>query len=129
MRPLRLLSKFRSEHPSLGQGDDSNGYFVLAAPTTMRVRGGRALHVIASVNGEGWDHVSVSASEEVGQFIPTWVEMEYVRRLFFKDDETVMQLHPPLKDYVNCHPCVLHLWRPTFTDIPRPSKELVGGGS
>jgi hypothetical protein len=58
--------------------------------------------------------------------------MEQIKRLFFSVDECVMQLHPPLADYVdgtfhqNCIYC-LHLWRPHSRAIPRPPKYLVGG--
>jgi hypothetical protein len=68
---------------------------------------GRRLKVLAG-DGAGWDHVSVSLPDRP----PTWEEMVAMKRLFFKDDEVVMQLHPAEKDYVNCHPNCLHLWRP-----------------
>jgi hypothetical protein len=38
--------------------------------------------------------------------------MAFVKRLFFRDDETAMQLHVPASDHVNQHPYCLHLWRP-----------------
>lgn len=78
-------------------------------------RNGRVLRVIASA-GEGWDHVSVSLPDRT----PTWAEMEHVKRLFFKDDETAMQLHVPPAEHINCHPHCLHLWRPHDVAIPRP---------
>ncbi len=81
---------------------------------------GRQLKVIASW-GSGWDHVSVSTSKRP----PTWREMCVVRRLFFRDDETAMQLHPPLVDHVNIHPNCLHLWRPQGVEIPRPPQWMV----
>jgi hypothetical protein len=43
-------------------------------------------------SGMGWDHVSVSTQVRC----PTWEEMEFVKRLFFEDGETAMQLHVPL---------------------------------
>lgn len=78
------------------------------------------LKVIASF-GEGWDHVSVSTERRC----PTWEELEHVKRLFFKDDETAMQLHLPPSDHINIHPYVLHLWRPQKADIPLPPKDFV----
>lgn len=71
----------------------------------------RGLRIIAS-NGAGWDHVSVSLPDRC----PTWDDMEYVRKLFFKPDETVMQLHVPESDHINNHPYCLHLWRPQTSD-------------
>lgn len=73
------------------------------------------LRIIADT-GQGWDHVSVSTVSRT----PTWEEMDRVKRLFFKDKETAMQLHVPTKDHVNTHPFCLHLWRPTRQHIPRP---------
>ena len=59
-------------------------------------------------NGGGWDHVSVSTPTRT----PTWAEMCFIKDLFFKDEEWVMQLHQAKSDYVNLHPNVLHMWRP-----------------
>lgn len=82
--------------------------------------GSAHLRVISGV-GLGWDHVSVSLPTR----LPTWSEMCHVKRKFFKDDETVMQLHPPESDYVNIHPNCLHLWRPHDQEIPLPDKSMV----
>lgn len=73
--------------------------------------------------GEPWDHVSVSVQN--GERCPTWEEMCWVKSLFFDDDECVVQYHPPKSDYVNVHPFVLHLWRPTESVIPMPPKGCV----
>jgi len=81
---------------------------------------GVLLRVIAST-GQGWDHVSVSLANRC----PTWEELEHVRKLLFKPDEVVMQLHVPAKDHVNIHPNVLHLWRPLNEKIPLPPKRMV----
>ena len=73
-------------------------------------------------NGMGWEHVSVSAHGRC----PTWKEMDYVKREFWCDNETVMQLHVPRKDHVDlCKHC-LHLWRPIESEIPQPPKIMVG---
>jgi hypothetical protein len=98
-------------------GDDGNGVFNIHCPSS-----GRSAQCIAS-NGEGWDHVSVSISNRC----PNWFEMEHIKLLFFKDDETAMQLHVPPVDHINKHPNCLHLWRPNDgRDIPRPPPEFVG---
>ena len=83
-------------------------------------RNGYLLHILAS-SGGGWDHVSVSLSNRT----PTWEEMEWVKRTFFKDSETAMQLHVPPGDHINNHPFVLHLWRPHLKPIPMPPKSYV----
>jgi hypothetical protein len=58
--------------------------------------------------GQGWDHVSVSLANRC----PTWEEMDFIKRLFWSDDEVVMQLHINNGDKVNVHPHCLHLFRP-----------------
>jgi hypothetical protein len=69
-----------------------------------------------------WDHVSVSVIDRC----PTWGEMEQVRRLFFRPEETVVQFHPPLADYRNQDPYVLHMWRHATKAFPRPPGLAVG---
>lgn len=78
------------------------------------------IHVVAS-NGDGWDHVSVSCEYRC----PSWEEMEWVKRLFFEEWETAMQLHVPPAEHININPRVLHLWRPHNALIPRPPAEMV----
>jgi len=118
MRNLNLLDIYRNtavERRFYGtDGDHSCGVFSLLV-------NGIDVRVIASA-GEGWDHVSVSKEDSC----PTWDEMEAVKRLFFKDDETAMQLHVPPADHINCHPNCLHLWRPHDRKIPMPPSFMVG---
>jgi len=70
----------------------------------------------------GWEHVSVSTDRRT----PTWGEMSFVKDLFWREDECVMQLHPPRSEYVNFHSRCLHLWRPLRAEIPTPPSLLVG---
>jgi hypothetical protein len=77
--------------------------------------------VIIAASGGGWDHVSVSTQTRC----PTWEEMEFVKRMFFKDDEVAMQLHVPPLYHISIHPYALHLWRPHNTDIPLPPRIMV----
>lgn len=69
-----------------------------------------------------WRHVSVSLPTRC----PTWEEMCRVKYLFWDDTDTVIQYHPPKRDYVNMHPYCLHLWQPVGIDIPAPPKIMVG---
>ena len=82
---------------------------------------GAAMRVIAT-NGYGWDHVSISRTNRT----PNWPEMSAVKDLFFLPTETVMQLHVPDAEHINCHPYCLHLWRPQEVEIPAPPWFLVG---
>jgi len=87
-------------------------------------------------DSDGWDHVSAHVqmlpsggvarthmSED--RRTPTWAEMCFVKSLFFEPEETVMQLHPAASKYINCHPYVLHLWRPYNRSIPMPDASMV----
>ena len=93
--------------------NEENGAFVFH-------RQGAELRIIASAGG-GWDHVSVSCPDRV----PHWEEMEYIKRLFFKDSEVAMQLHVTPDNHINVNPNVLHLWRPHKYKIPLPPKIYV----
>jgi hypothetical protein len=120
VRNLRLLEQFRSTDSEVLKlwgwiGDETCGIFELPSSIDRAL-----LRVIAS-SGEGWDHVSVSRPNRC----PNWAEMEQVKRLFFRDDETAMQLHVPVVDHVSYHPNCLHLWRPLDQEIPRPPAIMV----
>lgn len=111
------INKARIHHITEGWGDDKSGAFQFDRPG---LKFGTRMLVVAASDG-GWDHVSVSVFART----PTWEEMEWVKRLFFHDNEVVMQLHVATSDHINIHPHVLHLWRPTELTIPLPPKEFV----
>ena len=116
MRDLTVLDPHRvliKEYGSMG--DATCGSFVFPSPID-----GQSLRVIAS-STDGWDHVSVSRTSRV----PNWPEMEFIKRKFFNDSETVMQLHLPPSEHINFHPNCLHLWRPQHESIPRPPGWMV----
>lgn len=128
MIDLAELNSYRTADPrTLWRGDSRHGAFLIPCPTTSRT-----LKVVCSSN-YGWDHVSVSVKGRLTP--PAWPEMEFVRRMFFRPDEAVMQYHAPAADYVNGengsgHPGCLHLWRPSHPlrgEIPTPPKWMVGG--
>ena len=105
---------------------DKHGAFFLRCPTTgerltLIVADGETTWKRESMDGEPWDHVSVSCERRC----PTWQEMCWVKEIFFADDELVVQYHPAKSDYVNEHPFVLHLWRPLVSPIPMPPKKCV----
>ena len=79
------------------------------------------MRIIVSWGG-GWDHVSVSLPDRC----PTWQEMCAVKRMFWRDDEWVVQFHPAASEYVNNHPHCLHLWKPQDQAMPTPPSEFVG---
>lgn len=68
--------------------------------------------------GGGWEHVSISPFNH--RMTPTWDDMCRLKRIFFEDDEAVIQIHPRKQDYVNVMKNCLHLWRPTDQELPLP---------
>jgi hypothetical protein len=91
-------------------------------------RGKASLRVIATEGSPSipWEHVSVCALDKKGERTPTWEEMNAVKDLFWDAEECVVQFHPPRSDYVNNHPHVLHLWKPSGIALPRPPSIAVG---
>ena len=98
-----------------GVGDHGNGMFRMPSPIDQ------APLVVLASNGEGWEHVSVSRVNRC----PNWPEMDFIKRLFFKPDEVVMQLHVADDDHISYHPYCLHLWRPLDQAIPLPPPLMV----
>jgi hypothetical protein len=93
--------------------------------------GGEILKVIAhdgsgwresGLPGRPWEHVSVSLPNRT----PTWEEMDFVKRLFWEDSETVVQYHVPLAEHVNYVATCLHLWRMVGGEYPKPPGICVG---
>lgn len=82
---------------------------------------GVMLYAIAA-SGEGWDHVSVSHLKRC----PTWEEMVYIKRAFFKKDEWACEYHPPEAENISRHPFCLHIWRPIYVTLDVPPSWMVG---
>jgi hypothetical protein len=116
-----LCDKLESGRVSIGpMASDSSygpyGAFEIAGPC------GRELLIVSAAGDEtGWEHVSVSTNK----YPPNWQEMCFVKDLFWREDECVMQLHPARANHINVHPNCLHLWRPTRAEIPLPNLILV----
>lgn len=103
------------------RSDDSQGNNGLFMVPTFD--GKVELTVIASDEG-GWDHVSVSVAKPSSR-IPSWGEMEYIKRMFWDPEDVVLQFHPPRKKYINkCKYC-LHMWRKTGVDNELPPAWMV----
>ena len=115
--PHQKAEKYRVKKGpmSSNRGFGNNGVFLVHAKTAT-------LHVTAS-DGGGWDHVSVSVS--LKSRTPSWAEMCFVKSLFWRPEETVVQYHPAEAEYINQHPFVLHLWKPQGQNIPMPPLEFV----
>lgn len=99
------------------------GAFLIQGPC------GAKLKIVSSGNdpgnnqySQGWEHVSVSLDSR----IPNWIEMCFVKDLFWNEEECVVQYHPPKSKYINNHPYCLHLWRHQTEVFPFPPSILVG---
>jgi len=115
-RPDKMMEKCRftaDRRAASTPADGNNGAFKFSYK-------GAVLCVIAS-DGRGWDHVSVHCEGRT----PTWEEMHWVKRLFWRDDETVVQYHPPKHLYVDQHPYTLHLWKDQSSENPLPPTDCV----
>ena len=116
MRDLSDLEYFRFHTHPFGPGDETGGPFLVASKIDHA-----PLTVIVST-GYGWDRVSISRQNRC----PNWTEMEQIKRMFFRDNETAMQLHVPPSQHRSLHPYCLHLWRPNDgREIPMPPAEFV----
>jgi hypothetical protein len=126
----RDLPEHRRIRSVSSPSDGANGAFLVPSCVgphrllVMLISDGRDW-AVAGLPGEPWEHVSVRVVEGKRGRVPTWAEMCQARDLFFEPTECVMQLHPPHANYLNIHPDVLHLWRPTQSAIPRPPQDCV----
>lgn len=95
------------------------GLFQIPLPEKSSV-----LQIMSSGHGPDveWEHVSVSTP----MFTPSWTMMCRVKNLFWGEDETVLQFHPPRSEYVNFHKYCLHLWRHRDRGMVLPPSYLVG---
>lgn len=121
-KPSKFLEQHRVTTGSYGSDETygNNGAFGIPS-------GGITLHVIAS-DGGGWDHVSVHGAWgdlPAENVTPAWDQMCYVKSLFFRGDEWVVQYHPAESKYKNVHPHTLHLWRSQTAVMPTPPLEFV----
>ena len=113
MKPLEEIMKYNKlDVKSLG-ADGGNGL--------ITVNGVRCTVVFSW--GGGWEHVSIAPFDR--RKVPTWDDMCKLKKIFFDDDEAVMQIHPRKEDYVNRKRNCLHLWKPTEQEIPLPPKIYV----
>lgn len=114
-KPNLKIEKFRTIHPMYGKSENGKNYGYFVIPHNKNI-----LHVIVS-DELGWDHVSISLENRC----PTWDEMSYIKTLFFKDNETVVQYHPEKTKYINLANTCLHLWKSTEFEYCLPPIYLV----
>ena len=117
LKPIERYRKITGEYasdPTYG----SNGLF--SVPSFD----GKTIFTVIISDGLGWEHVSVSVS--TSDRIPSWEEMEYLKRMFWGLNDTVIQFHPPVSKYINkCKSC-LHMWRKPGNEVHLPPSWMVG---
>lgn len=123
---MKVPEQYRLKNHSVLGSDSSygnNGFFVVP-----HHRVDNYFYQCQVSDGMGWEHVSITIGSSVRKVerCPTWEEMNYIKDLFWSEDECVMQLHPPKSEYVSNHPYCLHLWRPLECDVPMPDSLMVG---
>ena len=106
----------RNERIYVNKLTEDGGSGIIALPTWKGT-------VIWS-HGAGWDHVSVAPLNH--RITPTWDDMCRIKDIFFKDNEAVIQIHPPKEEYVNNLPNCLHLWSCYYKEMILPPSCLVG---
>ena len=96
----------------------------LASKLKVEIRSNKASDkcLVSLTICKGWEHLSVSHKNK----IPSWMTMQEMKEVFFKDDEECFQLHPKADDYVNNNEYTLHIWRPIDGQFPIPPSVLVG---
>jgi len=117
MRPIEEIlsdSKHVYSYPIEISDDGMRGYLLIQR-TEMTF--------VASWGGDR-EHVSVAPVKR--KILPTWEQMCIVKDVFFKEDEAVIQIHPPRADYVNMLTNCLHLWRPISKQLVLPPTFMVG---
>lgn len=127
MRDLRAYDNHRVTGMGIPKVTDpeNEGMFMFNSPWDKG-----ELIVIAAV-GYGWDHISVSRADGT----PSWLEMDYVKRLFFHEHEWAYQLHAPVAEHISGKwpgrraLNTLHVWKPHNRTIPIPPRWMVGANS
>lgn len=79
---------------------------------------------VICTHGGGWNHVSVSPYKK--NVTPNWADMCLIKDIFWNDDESVIQIHPPKDQYVNNVENCLHLWECYYREMVLPPSCFVG---
>ncbi len=125
MKSAEVVNKYRVKTGPMASDDSSgmNGAFMVPC--------GRVVLGVVASDGRDWeqerlplpkfDHVSVSLPARC----PTWEEMEFIKRLFFRPEEMAVQYHVPIKRHINRNNHCLHIWRPIGVEFPMPPEICV----
>lgn len=121
--PISELDEYRIVHPTLGgtpAGASYGAFRILLRTCVLKVISSGSC--VDNPEADGWEHVSVSIASRC----PTWDEMCFVKRLFWGEDETVVEFHPKRSMYVNKMPYCLHMWKRADREYELPPAMFVG---
>jgi hypothetical protein len=126
---IDMLNKCRLKD-GLGQWSSSDSYGFNGAFLISFTDQKGKLHRLGCIasDQEGWEHVSVTNQTHPKSHLvcPSWEMMCRVKRAFWDNEETVIEYHVPMSEWINDHPGCLHLWKPIGLEIPRPPALFVG---
>ena len=122
---MRNVDEIKQTRGIMIKREDDNGFGGTMFKTVIykgkNVEFDYPLNFIFSV-ADGWEHLSVSTPTRC----PTWEEMQFMKEVFWKDNEVCYQLHPAKENYINNHPYCLHIWRKIGNDPELPPTWMVG---
>lgn len=134
---FKVPEQFRLRQGEMGSDESfgNNGYFIIPWQPQQGYLYKNVQVVLACIASDctqpdakgfpRWEHVSVHAQAGNMILMPSWPQMEAIRVLFWGAESTVMQLHVPRSQWIDCHPATLHLWVPKDWDIILPPREFV----
>lgn len=130
MRILKPLNRYRVREPTSASINRiqkmQTGIFNIPLECSRETA---TVTVEKPLDSKLWEHVSCSLTYRY----PTFREMKEVCKLFFEDDEIVLQYHPSKEKLTYVAPYCLHLWRykdnafhlPNFNKTPAYTYNLV----
>ena len=128
---MKKIDDLPTELKREGAMDSPDGIYNIPHPYIREY----LFHIIFST-GSGWEHLSVTLTKLVTreskrqlksiERCPTWIEMSFLKDMFWEVTECVVQFHPPMADHISNHPYCLHLWRSIDKEFPAPDSLLVG---
>lgn len=116
MKNMESLEKYANN--TIGKSNISKSFLI-------PLNDNKKAFVIASEDFVGWDHVSAHIiSVESGSLnrTPNNEEMQFLRNIFFEDEDVVVEFHPAKKDYINNYSYALHMWKSTDNVFSFPKR-------
>lgn len=104
-KPNAIFKEVKNFSNDYWKGWGFNGLLVVASAAIMQ-------------DGKEWLHISFSRKSKM----PTYADLQLVKREFIGNDKKAIMVFPEEKNYVNIHPNCLHLWYSAENPIPEFSE-------